>query len=895
MLRNPSEELVIAGASHAVHPSGNGRTDRFLSVEVIHEEDAFDKIQVEWSSLVERTPVHIFQSYEWQRLWWQHFGWGRSLHILLFRHQGVLVGIAPLFLDTPKFMGLTISRNLCLLGSDTKHPESNSGFDKYSPSDYLDLIALPGFEKDISDTLFKYLKDHASIYDRLVLKEMAQNSVLMTVFVPALKEQGWRLKISRGEICPRLNVPDSIEEFKRGLHSKVRYQLFQTKRSVTEQGLFSVEAVNTEETLGQSFPEFVRLHQRRWNRLGYPGAFANEHYQAFLYDVARVFLRQGWLWFKTARSDGRCIAAQCAFKFKDLMYDYLKAFDDESPEARRRPGRALLLFLIEEAIQERIRVVDFLRGGEKYKFELTQDGSFNWHAVIFNPLRKNKWQLLARAFLAFLPRLHCRWAKELTFLRVHLQQWGIPRFAFRYSLFLSKRLRDSLRPKHPSTRGSSGQTIYHPRMEQELAIEVIAEEPKFLALREEWEHLVGSCPVSIFQTFDWQWLWWKHCGERLRLHILTFRTHGRLVGIAPLYLDECSVFGVTLYRRLRFMGRGVEDWRSQWDLAQFGPSDYLDVVALPEFREQVAGTLLAYLQRETLLDEMELENIPEGSLLLTTVVPKLQRQGRPYKLVQDHVCPRITLPSSLQEYLRGRSPKFRYQLSQTRRAATEQSLFSIEAVRSREDLRHALPELIRLHQLRWNRIGYPGIFADKQFQKFQEEVAERFLEKGWLWLKTLRMDGRCIAARLGFKFKDSMCDYLAGFDDRSPGAKRRPGFALILSMMEDAIQSKMHTLDLLRGYETYKFDLTSEILNNWKLVIPNPASQQSIRARMYRVVHYLEFLWRKVVFEGTIFMVHYRQHPFPYFLFRYLTFRSKKLSEKLKNELRMAKAVPDDR
>lgn len=342
------------------------------------------------------------------------------------------------------------------------------------------------------------------------------------------------------------------------------------------------------------------------------------------------------------------------------------------------------------------------------------------------------------------------------------------------------------------------------------------------------------------------------------------------------------------------MGGGVEDWKSQWDLAQFGPSDYLDVIALPEYQMNVANSFLAYLRKETSLDEAELENIPQESLLNRCLLPLLKADGLSYRCVQDHVCPRITLPASLEDYLRTRSAKFRYQLSQTRKAVTKQGLFSVKAVQSKADLHNALPELIRLHQQRWNRIGYPGIFVDSRFRKFQEEVSERFLESGWLWFKTVHMDGDCIAARMGFRFKDSICDYSAGFDDRSPGAKRRPGFALLLSMIEDAIQDEKRIVDLLRGYETYKFDFTSEILNDWKIVVWNPVSRRTFRVRLYRIAHYLEFLVRKALFEWAMFKVHYREHGFPMFLSRYLVFRSKKLSEKIVNDLKMARSSRGD-
>jgi len=51
---------------------------------------------------------------------------------------------------------------------------------------------------------------------------------------------------------------------------------------------------------------------------------------------------------------------------------------------------------------------------------------------------------------------------------------------------------------------------------------------------------------------------------------------------------------------------------------------------------------------------------------------------------------------------------------------------------------------------------------------------------------------------------------------------------------------------------------------------------------------------RKALFEWAMFKVHYREHGFPKFLFRYPVFRSKKLSEKIVNDLKMAKLLPSD-
>lgn len=429
-----------------------------------------------------------------------------------------------------------------------------------------------------------------------------------------------------------------------------------------------------------------------------------------------------------------------------------------------------------------------------------------------------------------------------------------------------------------STQGGLGATATG-----KIEIEVVGDASRFLSLHDEWDSLVGAAVVTIFQTFDWQWLWWKYFGKRLQLHILLFRQGDTLIGIAPLYVDVYSALGVELYRQLRFVGGGTRDWHSQWNLAEYGPSDYLDIIALPGFESEVGDTFLAYVRAETWLDEANLENIPENGVLMSAVVPQLRLRGYQFSLLQDHVCPRITIPASLEEYTHKLRSSVRHRLSQARRAYTNEGLFELRSVQSREEMEEAFDDLVRLHQLRWNRLGYPGMFADNRFRGFLKEVVERFLEKGWLWFKTAQANSSCIAARLGFQFKGCLNDFIAGFDEESPVAKRRPGLALLLSMIDDAIQRRMCTVNLIRGYETYKYEFTSEVTHNWKVVVPNPYSQRLLRVRWHRVLDYLEFLFRKAYFEWTMFRVHYREHGFLLFLFRYTAFRTKKLFEKIAN------------
>src|SRR5437588_5453748 len=127
---------------------------------------------------------------------------------------------------------------------------------------------------------------------------------------------------------------------------------------------------------------------------------------------------------------------------------------------------------------------------------------------------------------------------------------------------------------------------------QPYAVEELTRPEQFEALRPEWDALLARAEGSLFQTWEWQWSWWRHFG-RGRLCILTAREEGELLGIAPLMLGR--YFGVP-FRRLQFIGT-------------LG-SDYLDlIVDRSEEAALVASFLRAIARRCHRWDLVDLQQI----------------------------------------------------------------------------------------------------------------------------------------------------------------------------------------------------------------------------------------------------------------------------------------------
>jgi CelD/BcsL family acetyltransferase involved in cellulose biosynthesis len=418
-----------------------------------------------------------------------------------------------------------------------------------------------------------------------------------------------------------------------------------------------------------------------------------------------------------------------------------------------------------------------------------------------------------------------------------------------------------------------------------LAVEVVDTPERLASLRGEWEELVSAGTGDIFQSFDWVSLWWKHYGVHpdRRLHVLVFRADGVLAGIAPLFIEQDRFAGFAFRTRLRMIGCGVGRNGSSDLLSQFGVSDYLDVIARPDFENRVVDSFLGYLETHPeACDECELEHIPERSILNKLMLPRLKSGVLPHEANTTDICPRASLPATIGEYLSKRKPEVRTRINQARKAANK--LYTIKAVDTEEELNRAFECLVGLHQKRWNELGYPGLFADSRFRKFQEEVIPSFFERGWIWCKTAETEDGCIAVRLGFAYRDTFYDFLSGFDHASPAARKRPGIALLYSMILDAMSTGGRTLDLLRGDERYKFDFADGATQNSRIVIFSRLKTPAARAMLIRCILKLRMASSLARKEWSLFKVQYGAHGLIKSAPRYLSFRVRCLTDKLSDK-----------
>lgn len=317
----------------------------------------------------------------------------------------------------------------------------------------------------------------------------------------------------------------------------------------------------------------------------------------------------------------------------------------------------------------------------------------------------------------------------------------------------------------------------------------------FTALRSEWNDLLRRSRFdTIFLTWEWQTTWWQYLGAvRGPLFILALREAGRLVGIAPLYFSQYD-------RRNTLRVVGCHE-----------VADYLDFIVEDGRETAVYDAFLDWLVGPTApgWEAVDLCNQPARSLA-HTVLPDLARaRGWVARVIQEDVCPVITLPAASAEadfdgwetYLATLDKKERHEIRRKlRRLEREAPDANVRFVRGSAGLSEHINAFIALHRLSRRD---KDAFMDEPMQCFFHAIAAVLAEQGWLQLSFLEVEGSPIASYFCFTYNNEVQVYNSGYDPEAY-AQLSPGWVLLARLIQDAIRQGRARFDFLQGDEDYK-------------------------------------------------------------------------------------------
>src|ERR1035437_704853 len=315
-----------------------------LDVEAFGDDSAFVSLRPEWEGLEQRAAEdNIFLTYLWQHSWWHDLGEGQ-LDLVTFRDQGRLVGLAPTYRE--KVGGFPAVRFVGGL----------------EVSDYLGILVEPGYESAVGRAFLEHcLESPGLVMDFHFLRS---DGVTVRLLTAAARDMDRRYHLEDEEVSPRIELNGDWETYVAGLSKKDRHELRRKRRRLEEAGGWTI-VESQPETLATDLESFFELHAK-----------SSRAKQDFLTDDVKRFFRHiclhlqeaGWLSLRSLHFQGRSVASVLGFVYRVKLLLYNSGYDPA--ENALSPGFVMMSEEVRLAIQEGMSEVDFLRGDEKYKYDL---------------------------------------------------------------------------------------------------------------------------------------------------------------------------------------------------------------------------------------------------------------------------------------------------------------------------------------------------------------------------------------------------------------------------------------------------------------------------------------------------------------------------------------------
>jgi CelD/BcsL family acetyltransferase involved in cellulose biosynthesis len=291
--------------------------------------------------------------------------------------------------------------------------------------------------------------------------------------------------------------------------------------------------------------------------------------------------------------------------------------------------------------------------------------------------------------------------------------------------------------------------------------------------RAAWDAL-ALASGNVFATPEWALAWWERFGrDREVLTASAADADGRLCALAVLYLRTRRPVRV-----VRFVGHG--------------PADELGPVCAPADRQAAASGLARLLRESGVADVLVGDQLP-GAL-------DWADDGMRPRLLARTASPVLTFDGEdWTALLAARSSNLRRQVRRLERRLDDGATV-LRSVDDPAELPSAMGVLFALHRERFG--PRTGFLATSALEAFHRSFAAAALERGWLRLWLLEVDGRPQAAWYGFRFGRSWSFYQSG---RASTARSGSGVLVLAGTVRAALEDGADEYRFLRGGESYKY------------------------------------------------------------------------------------------
>jgi CelD/BcsL family acetyltransferase involved in cellulose biosynthesis len=330
-----------------------------LSREIHTSFEGLAPMQEEWDRFVDKAGGGIYFSFDWCRIWWHHYGRGRTLQIFLYRTGKKLEGLIPVFIDRVRF-GPVKLRIAKIVGSEFACTLCNPPL-------------LPEYAGPIWESLIDHLvhKHHCDALWFGPLAGAEENTEELRKV--CLRRPGVTKIMRDTSFAPHISfiLPKTFEEYLNSLDKRQRTNFRRDMNLLNRDFRLTVDTIGDPARVETEFMQFKFMHDRQWQDQGKLGHFGDwPGAPAFNLDLVKTMARKGRLRMIRLLANDQVVSYQLCYRFGDSLYWRLPARVIGPEWERYGLGRIGLIKMIEWAITEKVRYIEAGIGHYDYKIKL---------------------------------------------------------------------------------------------------------------------------------------------------------------------------------------------------------------------------------------------------------------------------------------------------------------------------------------------------------------------------------------------------------------------------------------------------------------------------------------------------------------------------------------------
>lgn len=229
--------------------------------------------------------------------------------------------------------------------------------------DYCDFVMGDVNDADVVLALVENLA-------RAGAKKLHFKSVPDTSNTPALLEQiatenGWGCEIVPEDPAPYLVLQDTWDDYLLSLRRKDKHELKRKLKRIHNAGAVAFSQLTKAEQIEPHINRFLALHRASSDA---KNAYMDATHEKFFRALIPHLAKRGMLTMNLLEFDGAQIAASLSFNAGGVSYLYNSGYDPQYADLSvGLVGHALN---IQSCIGKGVKMFDFMRGGERYKYNL---------------------------------------------------------------------------------------------------------------------------------------------------------------------------------------------------------------------------------------------------------------------------------------------------------------------------------------------------------------------------------------------------------------------------------------------------------------------------------------------------------------------------------------------